>query len=89
MISRPVCGKFSAPTKFRTRRLFPRLVRLQRKGWTRFKRAVRTREQDFLRGDIDERALVQSVQSLLGHVQHANTLHLRQRFFGAMQIIEG
>ena len=68
-------------------RIFPRLIRLQRTGWTRFKRKVRAREQAYAKGDIDERALVQSVQSLLGHVQHADTLHLRQHFFSAA--IEG
>ena len=66
-------------------RIFPRLIRLQRSGWARFKRSVRAREQAYMKGDIDEKALVQSVQSLLGHVQHADTLRLRQRFFNAAQ----
>ena len=63
-------------------RIFPRLVRLQRAGWTRFKRKVRAREQAYREGHIDERELVHSVQSLLAHVQQAQTRRLRQQFLG-------
>ena len=62
-------------------RVFPRMVRLQRAGWTRFKHTVRAREQAYRQGRIDERGLVHSVQSLLGHAQQAQTRHLRQQFF--------
>ena len=57
------------------------MVRLQRAGWTRFKHKIRAREQAYRQGHIDERGLVHSVQSLLGHVQQAQTRHLRQQFF--------
>ena len=70
-------------------RIFPRLIRLQRPGWTRFKRRVREREQAYQEGQLDERGLVQSVQSLLGHTQHANTLQLRRNLFRAAQGVEG
>ena len=66
-------------------RIFPGLVRLQRPSWTRFKRKVRDREHAYREGQLDEGGLVQSVQSLLGHVQHANTLRLRRSFFHAAQ----
>ena len=62
-------------------RVFPRMVRLQRAGWTRFKHTVCAREQAYRQGRIDERELVHSVQSLLGHAQQAQTRHLRQQFF--------
>jgi RNA-directed DNA polymerase len=62
-------------------RIFPRIIRLQRTNWTRFKQKIKAQEQAFNQGVIQESALVQSVQSLLGHVQHANTLNLRRNFF--------
>lgn len=54
-------------------RVFLRVVRLQRAGWTRFKHKVRAREQAYREGRIDEREFVHSVQSLLGHAQQAQT----------------
>ena len=62
-------------------RIFPRMIRLQRVGWTRFKHKVRDREQAYREGHIDERELVHSVQSLLAHVQQARTRRLRRQFF--------
>ena len=62
-------------------RIFPRVVRLQRTGWTRFKHKVHAREQAYREGRIDEHELVHSVQSLLGHTQQAQTRRLRQQFF--------
>ena len=62
-------------------RVFPGLIRLQRSGWTRFKRKLRERERAYAEGRMDESAFVQSVQSLLGHVRHADTHHLRRDFF--------
>ena len=62
-------------------RIFPGLIRLQRTGWTRFKRRLRHHERAYLSGELEEEAFVQTVQSLLGHLQHANTYHLRRNFF--------
>ncbi|MBM3776556.1 MAG: hypothetical protein FJW37_15555, partial [Acidobacteria bacterium] len=62
-------------------RVFPGLIRLQRAGWVRFRRRIQEREQAYRQGAIDEQGLVQSVQSLLGHLRHADTLRLRQDFF--------
>ena len=70
-------------------RVFPRLMRLQRAGWARFQSKVRQREQAYRHGTLDEAGLVQSVQSLLGHVQHANTLRLRRNFLRTMPGKEG
>ena len=70
-------------------RVFPGLIRLRRGGWIRFRRKVREREREYREGKLDERGLVQSVQSLLGHVQHGNSLRLRQSYFRAVQGIDG
>jgi retron-type reverse transcriptase len=69
-------------------RVYPGMIRLRRAGWTRFKRKVREREQAYRTGQLDERGLVQSVQSLLGHLQHASTGRLRRVFF-QQALLEG
>ena len=68
-------------------RVFPGLLRLQRAGWTRFKHKVRAGERAYREGDIDEHTLVQSVQSLLGHVRHGDTYWLRRGFFGSRPLL--
>ena len=68
-------------------RVFPGTIRIQRSGWIRFKRKVRDRERAYLTGEIDERTFTQSVQSLVGHIRHANSYHLRKDFFGERQTI--
>ena len=68
-------------------RIFPGLIRLQPSGWTRFKKKLRSREKAYLEGEIDERAFVQSAQSLLGHIQHADTRHLRRDFLRSSYIL--
>ena len=62
-------------------RIFPGLVRLQRKAWVRFRRQVRRREEQYKYGMIDEETLAQTVTSMLGHVQHADSLAARRAFF--------
>ena len=61
-------------------RIYPGLIRLQRAGWHRFKRQVKKKETAYIEGDITEEHLIQSVQSMLAHVQHAQTLRLRRDF---------
>lgn len=62
-------------------RIFPSLIKLEGKKWTRFRRMVRKREAQYLCGMIDEEALARSVGSMIGHVLHADTLSARRRFF--------
>ena len=66
-------------------RVFSGLIRVQRSGWIRFVRKMRDRERAYLDGQMDEGTFVQSVQSLLGHIRHANTYHLRRNLFGTSQ----
>jgi hypothetical protein len=70
-------------------RVYPGMIRLQRAGWTRLKRKVRQREEAYRMGQLDERGLVQSVQSLLGHLQHASTWRLRRGFLSEAPLLEG
>ena len=62
-------------------RIFPGLIRLDRRHLVRFRRNVRMREQAYANGDIDEAELSRSVNSLIAHIAHANTHKMRQSFF--------
>jgi hypothetical protein len=62
-------------------RIFPNLIRLQRKNLVRFRRKVRAREQAFKEGKIGVEAMSRSVASLVAHVSHANSLQFRRAIF--------
>jgi hypothetical protein len=64
-------------------RVFPSLLKMQGRKWTRFRREVRKREAAFLKGAISEEELAQSVSSMIGHLLHADTLSARRQFFAA------
>ncbi|MEO1610444.1 MAG: reverse transcriptase domain-containing protein [Pseudomonadota bacterium] len=59
-------------------RVFPNLIRLQRKSLTRFRRRLRSQEGAYLRGDLDIESLTCSIQSMIAHMSHADTLSLRR-----------
>jgi len=59
-------------------RIFPNLIRLQRKSLTRFKRRLRSHESAYVRGDMDIESLTCSIQSMIAHMSHADTLSLRR-----------
>lgn len=61
--------------------LFPGTIRLQAKGLTRTRRRVRARERAYLAGEIDDRLLSASVDSMIAHMAHADTLSVRRQFF--------
>lgn len=70
-------------------RVFPRLVRIQRSGWARFRRKLELRETQFLSAEIDESELTASAASLLGHVRTGNTRNLRAAYFsGRKSLLE-
>lgn len=62
-------------------RIFPGVVKLAPRKWTRFKRYVRRREAQYRAGVLDEDGLARSVASMLGHTLHADTLAARRQFF--------
>ncbi len=67
-------------------RIFPAIIRLDRRHLVRFRRSIRKREQAYENGEIDEAALSRSVNSLIAHVAHANTHKMRQSFFANVDI---
>ena len=62
-------------------RVYPRLIRLSRKGWRRFRRNVIQKEKLFRRGIISGDELSRSISSVVGHIGQANTRNLRASFF--------
>ena len=59
--------------------VFPGLIRIQRPNLVRFRRNLRTRERQFRDGVISARQLTDSVNSMLGHISHADSLALRRK----------
>lgn len=62
-------------------RIFPGLIRLDRTHLVRFRRKIQQREQAYRQGEIDEDALIRSVNSLIAHVSHADTYTMRSDLF--------
>ena len=62
-------------------RIFPGLIRLDRRHMIRFRRKIREREQAYRKGEIDEEMLYRSVSSMIAHISHANTYQMRKDLF--------
>ena len=62
-------------------RVFPGVVRLDGRKFSRLRRRVRRREAACRDGALDEEALARSIGSMIGHVAHANSLQARKRLF--------
>ena len=62
-------------------RIFPGIVRLDRRTLKRFRRRVRRLENVFLAGNLDTEQLAVSVQAMAAHIHHGNTRRLRQKLF--------
>ncbi len=62
-------------------RIFPKLIRVDRKKWARFKRKVRRFELAYLEGRMSENDLEARVSSMVAHLSHSDTLAARRKFF--------
>lgn len=62
-------------------RVFPGLIRLDRRHLIKFRRKIRARERVYRNGEIDEEMLVRSVNSMIAHISHANTYQMRKALF--------
>ncbi len=62
-------------------RIFRRLIRIKRENLVRMRRKIRQKEQLYLQGVVSEKSLIQSVNSIVGHVAHVNSLGERRRIF--------
>lgn len=64
-------------------RVFPGVIRLDRRGWRRFRRRIIHNERAYEYGTMNEDELVRSTASVVGHIMHADTRNLRAAFFAA------
>jgi retron-type reverse transcriptase len=62
-------------------RIFPGVVRIDRRGWRRFRRKVMAVDRKVRSGAVDHDAWQRSMASLVGHMQQADTRNLRATFF--------
>jgi retron-type reverse transcriptase len=67
-------------------RIFPGVIRINRKGWRRFRRKVIKRNGQLVNSEIDYEGWHRSVSSLVGHTQQVNTRNLRASFFYNRQL---
>jgi len=64
-------------------RIFPGLIRLNSQSLRRFRRGLHQREFVYKSGKINVEDLTTSVQSMIAHMQHGDTLRLRQSLLSA------
>ena len=62
-------------------RVFPGLIRLDGRKWTRMRRRVRRREAEYALGLIGEEEMARSVGSMVAHVSHIDSFRARQSLF--------
>ena len=62
-------------------RIFPGIVRIDRRGWRRFRRKVIQRDKELITGYIDHETWTHSMSSLIGHLKQAKSRNLRAPFF--------
>lgn len=62
--------------------IFPNLIRLQRRNLVRVRRKIKTRRKQYHKGFIGEKAFINSLNSIVAHLQHGNTVLLRRKEFG-------
>jgi len=62
-------------------RIFPNVIRLDRRGWRRFRHKVLDQNEMLHRDLLDEESWTRSMTSLVGHTQHASMRNLRASFF--------
>lgn len=62
-------------------RIFPHLIRIKKENWVRFFRNYDRKKREYLSGNIDEETFVRSVASVIGHLYHADSFRMRQKYF--------
>lgn len=62
-------------------RIFPNLIRIQRANLVWFRQKLKQKNQEYQSGELEELKWIQSVNSRVAHISHANTLALRRKEF--------
>ncbi len=62
-------------------RIYPNLIRIKRENLVRMRQKIRRKERLFRSGRIGDKELFQSVNSIVAHVSHVNSLAERRKLF--------
>lgn len=62
-------------------RIYPQIIRIKRENLSRMKNKIKRKEIQFKKGHLSERDLVNSVGSIVAHVNHVNSLSVRRKIF--------
>ena len=62
-------------------RVYPGLIRLKRENLVRIRQSIRRKEEDYANGKITQKGLILSVNSIVGHVTHVDSMQERRRLF--------
>ena len=62
-------------------RVYPQIIRIKKENLSRMKNKIRKKEIQFKKGRLSERDLVNSVGSIVAHVNHVNSLSVRRKIF--------
>lgn len=62
-------------------RIFTGIIRIKRENLVRMNQKIKKKEKLYLKGQITERNLIQSVSSIVAHVSHVNSLAARRKIF--------
>lgn len=62
-------------------RFMNRLLRIKRENLIRMNKKVKNKEKLYLKGVITEADLAQSVNAIVAHVSHVNSLVVRRKIF--------
>jgi RNA-directed DNA polymerase len=62
-------------------RVYKSLIRIQRPNLVRFRKKMKLLETDYIAGKISEKEFLNSMNSRIAHLSHANTFYLRKNDF--------
>ena len=62
-------------------RIFRNTIRLKRENLVRARRKIRNKEKLYRNGKLSEKKLLLSINSIVGHVAHVNSLGIRRKIF--------
>ena len=61
--------------------MYPQIIRIKKENLSRMKNKIRKKEIQFKKGRLSERDLVNSIGSIVAHVNHVNSLSVRRKIF--------
>ena len=68
-------------------RIFPQLIRIKSENLKRLKGKIYQKENQYKNKKISEAELISSVQSMIAHISHANSMSIRKDIFKDSKIM--